>query len=294
MHWYDITYLEKARNSMAVMLDFAVHNLHRDADAFFELFITTGNASLFERGDIRTLAGTSGVELACRVLSDSGISFEIPAYRYTSGRSREFWAGWSLADYQWERAVSFEEITIHVSISRIISICDNYREATIKRLSQGLSWMDTVKIPDHMSEEDQQKFSLDLDRLIFESLVGTGMPEESDSITANDLKAGSDLQSGRYLKPENDLQSGNKSNEGRAQPETRPVPPETRLRRLRLINRMSQSRLAAASAVPVRTIQQYEQRRKDINKARFSQILKLAAVLNCEPSRLAEPEFIDF
>ena len=254
MHLYDITYLEKARNSMAVMLDFAVHNLHRDADAFFELFITTGNASLFERGDIRTLAGTSGVELACRVLSDSGITFEMPAYRYTSGRSKEYWAGWSLADYQWQKAVSFEEITMHVIISQIISICDSYREAAIKRLSEGLSWMDTVKVPDHMSEEDQQKFSTDLDRLIIESMNVTDM---------------------------------------RAQPETRPVLPETRLRRLRLINGMSQSRLAAASAVPVRTIQQYEQRRKDINKAQFAQILKLAAVLNCEPSQLAEPEFID-
>jgi DNA-binding transcriptional regulator YiaG len=102
--------------------------------------------------------------------------------------------------------------------------------------------MDTLKVPDHMSEEDQEEFALKLDRIISETMTGT----------------------------------------------------ETRLRRLRLINRISQGRLAAASGVPVRTIQQYEQRRKDINKARFAQILKLAAVLNCEPSQLAEPEFIDF
>lgn len=63
---------------------------------------------------------------------------------------------------------------------------------------------------------------------------------------------------------------------------------ETHLKEIRLRNGFSQSRLAAASGIPVRTIQQYEQRQKDINKAAAESILKLAAVLNCEPSALLE------
>ena len=63
---------------------------------------------------------------------------------------------------------------------------------------------------------------------------------------------------------------------------------ETHLKEMRLRNGLSQSGLAAASGIPVRTIQQYEQRRKDINKAAADSILKLASVLNCDPSSLLE------
>jgi DNA-binding transcriptional regulator YiaG len=65
-------------------------------------------------------------------------------------------------------------------------------------------------------------------------------------------------------------------------------PAVTRLKALRLKNGLSQSALADASGVPVRTIQQYEQRQKDINKAHFEYIIRLAAALNCEPSELFE------
>ena len=63
---------------------------------------------------------------------------------------------------------------------------------------------------------------------------------------------------------------------------------DTRLKRLRIKSGYSQSGLAAASGVPVRTIQQYEQRQKDINKAAFESIIKLAAAIGCEPSALIE------
>ena len=61
---------------MAHMLDFAVHDLRQDASAFFELFTASGIADMFGNGDIRLTAGTSGVELAYRVLSVSGINPE--------------------------------------------------------------------------------------------------------------------------------------------------------------------------------------------------------------------------
>jgi DNA-binding transcriptional regulator YiaG len=63
---------------------------------------------------------------------------------------------------------------------------------------------------------------------------------------------------------------------------------ETHLKEIRLRNGMSQSRLAAASGVPLRTIQQYEQRRKDIRKAGFEYIMGLSKALHCEPADLME------
>lgn len=66
------------------------------------------------------------------------------------------------------------------------------------------------------------------------------------------------------------------------------VSKETHLKQMRLRNGLSQSQLAAASGVPVRTLQQYEQRRKDINKAQFEYILRLSSALNCDPTQLME------
>ena len=63
---------------------------------------------------------------------------------------------------------------------------------------------------------------------------------------------------------------------------------ETKLKERRIKLEMSQSDLAAASGVPLRTIQQYEQRQKDINKAAIVTVSKLARALYCSAEDLIE------
>lgn len=65
-------------------------------------------------------------------------------------------------------------------------------------------------------------------------------------------------------------------------------PRQTSLARLRAYAGYSQSMLARASGVPVRTIQQYEQRQKDISKAGARQLDQLARALYCDPQTLLE------
>lgn len=52
---------------------------------------------------------------------------------------------------------------------------------------------------------------------------------------------------------------------------------------------LSQSELAKISGVPLRTIQQYEQRQKNINCARAETLLALAQALSCPLTELLEP-----
>ena len=52
---------------------------------------------------------------------------------------------------------------------------------------------------------------------------------------------------------------------------------------------ISQSELAFYTGISVRTIQEYEQRKKDINKANFEYILLFSKVLWCKPEDLYEP-----
>ena len=63
---------------------------------------------------------------------------------------------------------------------------------------------------------------------------------------------------------------------------------ETNLKKMRIKNGLSQSDLAKTSGVPLRTIQQYEQRQKDINHARAEYIVMLSSALNCDPRHILE------
>lgn len=61
----------------------------------------------------------------------------------------------------------------------------------------------------------------------------------------------------------------------------RAAKPETNLKLLRQKAGLSQRELADLSGVPVRTIQQYEQRQKNINKAQAEYLVMLVKVLCC-------------
>ena len=62
--------------------------------------------------------------------------------------------------------------------------------------------------------------------------------------------------------------------------------PEPNIKQLRTHAGLSQSQLSALSDVPLRTIQQYEQRQKNINHANAEYILSLSNALFCEPKEL--------
>ena len=68
----------------------------------------------------------------------------------------------------------------------------------------------------------------------------------------------------------------------------RAAKPDTNLKLLRKIAGLTQQELAEQSGVPLRTLQQYEQRQKDINKAQAGYLVMLARVLYCEPEDILE------
>ena len=67
---------------------------------------------------------------------------------------------------------------------------------------------------------------------------------------------------------------------------------ETALARLRKQLGLSQRELAARSGVSLRSIQMYEQRRKDINRAQVRSVVQLARALHCSVEDVLEPEAI--
>lgn len=63
----------------------------------------------------------------------------------------------------------------------------------------------------------------------------------------------------------------------------------TRLRRYRADAGLTQAALSEASGVSLRSIQQYEQRKKDINRAQAKSVWSLAQELGCKVEDLLEP-----
>ena len=208
---YDKVYLDKARTALGRMLDFAVYDLNYDIAEFFNLFISSGVAEGFERGDFLLIVGMSGVELAYRVLELSGVEHERIRPKYTMDRSEEYWTGWALVYYPWETSLRFAEIVRCVPIKAIQRLYSPYHE------------MDIRQFCDKMNE--------------------------------------------LY----------------------RAAQPESNLKCLRRKADLSQRELAELSGVPLRTIQQYEQRQKSINKAQAEYLIMLARALRCNAEDLIEP-----
>lgn len=62
----------------------------------------------------------------------------------------------------------------------------------------------------------------------------------------------------------------------------------TYLKKLRQRAGLSQRELAQLADIPLKTLQQYEQRQKNINKAQAEYVIRLSCALNCRPQDIME------
>ena len=210
MRAYSEKYLDNAATVFSEMVDYVVNDRNISGDQFMHMFITSGAAKQFERGNPRYIVGRSGIEIADEVLSKTAPDFCSVTPDIREVRTPEYWAGWSLAQYQWYTAKPFGNIMRHLPFSGI------------------------VKLYSALHEADITKFN-----------------EVADSII------------------------------------TQQSPP-TNLKRIRTAAKMTQKKLATESGVTLRSIQMYEQRNKDINKAQAINLAKMARVLGCDIEDLLE------
>ena len=212
IHAYDEDYLYYAQNNLGHMVDFAINTCEYSLDEFFDMFRVSNVCKQFEEGNPTYLVGKTGCELARLVI------FEIKEKEIQEkdimymDRSPEYWLGWSLAYYVWEKNCRFDYIFRAIHPENLIEMYDTLHEADIS------------------------KFVIQID---------------------NRLKEYYD---------------------------------KSMLARLRTYANLSQSMLAEKSGINIRIIQSYEQGMRDINKAQFSTIVKLAKALNCDPIELLEKE----
>lgn len=107
---YDELYLLCAQRMLGDMYDFAVNTLEIELENFQKMFLVSDVSKQIAAGNCMYLAGKNGCEVAREVVEEcTGVCPEQDDIMYLD-KSPEYWIGWSLAYYQWEKAISFADI----------------------------------------------------------------------------------------------------------------------------------------------------------------------------------------
>lgn len=209
MSAYSELYLSDAKSALAEFFDYGVVDCEMDADMLAQIFAFSEYGKGFERGNPGIIGGMSGTELFVKVMEKAYPEFKPAARNAREGKSPAYWAGWALAQYQWESGRRFRDIFSKVPFSEILGMYGVYHEMDIKAFTA----------------EMELRYSRD---------------------------------------------------------------PETNLKKIRQNRGVSQAELSRISGVNLRSIQLYEQKVNDIDKAQAKAVYKLSRALGCDVEDLLE------
>ena len=128
---YSELYLADASLALGSMLESAVYLFGVELLAFWRLFLDSHVSDDFGHGLSGTVSGKSGWEQAAEILDNAGVGFHREKPNGVIGRSREFWAGWALAQYQWRSGLTFREIESFASLKDLLLMYSPYHEMGI-------------------------------------------------------------------------------------------------------------------------------------------------------------------
>jgi len=210
MNAYGEIYLDDAMKNLGEAYDYAVNACQLSIDDFWDLFVASGYANSFGKGNPRLVSGLSGTELVIEILTKAGMTINYPEAQTDYDCSPEYWCGWILAYYQWKTGRSF------------------------KNIHENIQGIELLRLYPTLHEASEEKFVDTLNRII-----------ERKSAPA-------------------------------------------KVQQQRKLCGYSQKELAERSGVNLRTLQQYELKTKDINKASVQTVMALANVLGCSVIDLLE------
>ena len=148
-HAYDKEIMLSARDNLAVMIDYAVTWCGIDLREFYNRWLGSGIPEMFGIGHPKFTLGMSGIELAVRVVENTGGTLEVDqTYSFPWEDSSFFWTGWALCQYQWFRADSFASIDRGgLPIEKIHELFNPLHEADITKVFEVFdSWYHPVPV----------------------------------------------------------------------------------------------------------------------------------------------------
>ena len=139
IHAYSESYLYDAKQNLAECFDYAISNCRFNADIFSRLFVQSGYADKFERGNPAIVSGISGIELAQEIIMYAYMNYKFPKKIFSEERSEVYWAGWALAEYQWATCRRFKDIFSRIPLSEIVTMYSVYHEMDIMKFVEAIN-----------------------------------------------------------------------------------------------------------------------------------------------------------
>ncbi len=129
IHAYPEVFLDDAMDTLGGAVEHATLFCDVDGQEFIDLFLTSGIAHEFGRGNVKYISGMSGIELARLILEKCGKPLpEIRELPY-SDYPPEYWIGWILAYYQWYTDKSFADLCRRLKFSALYDLYGVLHEA---------------------------------------------------------------------------------------------------------------------------------------------------------------------
>ena len=133
MYAYDKEYLYHAQKNFGHMIDFATNTCDIEIDDFFEIFTASDVCKQFENGNPAYIAGKTGCELARMAVWQVKEQELQPEDVMYLDRSPEYWLGWSLAYYLWEKNYKVDYVLNAVSPEEMLGMYDTLHEADVSK-----------------------------------------------------------------------------------------------------------------------------------------------------------------
>lgn len=135
IHAYNESYLPYAMGTLAAMMDCGINRCGISPVLFHHMFLTSGVAGQFEKGNPRYVTGMSGAEIT-DFITYRTMGKLFPENDGTYSLSPEYWAGWVLAYYQWKSGKSFSFLQSNgLDIEKVIAMYRPFHEADIEKFS---------------------------------------------------------------------------------------------------------------------------------------------------------------
>lgn len=128
-HAYADEYLNDAMRNLGEAFDYVANACKISLDDFMKLFIASGYADSFGKGNPKIVVGMSGTELAMQVLEKSGKIIDYPNSQIEYDCSSEYWCGYILAFYQWSTCRTFRNIYDYISMEDVNKLYGVLHEA---------------------------------------------------------------------------------------------------------------------------------------------------------------------
>ena len=126
---YNELFLDDAMDTLGGAVEYAVLQCGLSGQEFLDLFVISGIAQEFGKGNVLYVSGKSGIELAQDIFNLCGKKIpendEIQNINYPP----EYWIGWILAYYQWSCGMTFKAILKVLTYDMLYDMYGVFHEA---------------------------------------------------------------------------------------------------------------------------------------------------------------------